>query len=318
MPSAWSFRLPRPELARGLAVGLVAYTLAFALRFGAEQSMQGLPFVTFFVAVVVTALLGGWQPAALVTLASAATAWAFFLPPGNNGAVAISFFLLVCAVQTSAIEALHELAVRLDGEAAAIRRLLADERLLREELRVRTAEGMRFVGELLVLQAQAGQSDFGRLALRVSQVAEMQRTLHAAPMLEEGLAEFLGGIARRRLHGAGVHDIALTVKVAGPHPGFGALVPLGLVVAEAVGNALTHGFRADQQGHLLIGLGQGRDGRMELRVRDDGRGLDQRRADGLGVVLMRGMAARLLGDFYLEPMPGAPGVEVRVAFPLAA
>ena len=82
---------------------------------------------------------------------------------------------------------------------------------LPEELRVHTAGGIRFVGDLLALQAQAGQSDFTRLALRVSRVAEMQCALPAAP-----LADFLTGVARRQLDDAGLNHIARTVEVGCP------------------------------------------------------------------------------------------------------
>jgi PAS domain S-box-containing protein len=69
-----------PPVAYGIALGAVV--LATALRWVVEgEVVQGLPFITYYAAIVFVALLGGLWPAALATAASALLAWYLFLPP---------------------------------------------------------------------------------------------------------------------------------------------------------------------------------------------------------------------------------------------
>ena len=67
------------HLGYGLAV--VAFFAAFLLRYALDKALPpGLPFVTFFPAVLLTAFVAGLGPGLLVALASGISAWFFFLP----------------------------------------------------------------------------------------------------------------------------------------------------------------------------------------------------------------------------------------------
>jgi PAS domain S-box-containing protein len=77
----WSLRVRRDRVAAyGLAVAVVAAASLLRWSVGG-QVMAGLPFITFYPAIVIAALLGGFWPGILATLLSAAAAWFFFMAP---------------------------------------------------------------------------------------------------------------------------------------------------------------------------------------------------------------------------------------------
>jgi two-component sensor histidine kinase len=78
---------------------------------------------------------------------------------------------------------------------------------------------------------------------------------------------------------------------------------IGLVVNELVGNALDHGFPGDRSGLVRVTLASSKanDGRLMLRVSDDGVGLppDGERTAGLGLELVRLLVEQLSGELTL-------------------
>ena len=65
----------------GYGFAIIAFIVAFAVRYGLEDLLPpGLPFLTFFPAVILTSFFAGVGPAVLVTALSVLAAWYFFLP----------------------------------------------------------------------------------------------------------------------------------------------------------------------------------------------------------------------------------------------
>ena len=69
-----------PLLAYGF--GLIAFAVAFAARLQLDPVLPaGVPFLTFFPAVILTTFVAGFAPGVLVTIISALAAWYAFIPP---------------------------------------------------------------------------------------------------------------------------------------------------------------------------------------------------------------------------------------------
>lgn len=88
----------RPVLAFGGAIGIVA--VATAVRWWAgPQLVPGVPFITYYPAIILAVVIGGFWPGVLSILLSAMGAWFLFLPPTENwaseGQVAISLAFFV-------------------------------------------------------------------------------------------------------------------------------------------------------------------------------------------------------------------------------
>jgi two-component sensor histidine kinase len=91
-------------------------------------------------------------------------------------------------------------------------------------------------------------------------------------------------------------------------------VPLGLIINEAVTNALKYAFPGERAGTVTLRL-QPEGPNYELTIADDGVGLppgyDPARSRSLGTTLMHGLSEQLEGDLRIT---GPPGVVIRLVF----
>ena len=92
-------------------------------------------------------------------------------------------------------------------------------------------------------------------------------------------------------------------------------VPCGLILNELITNAFKHAFRGRSQGEVTTTLRGGPDGRVSLRVSDDGVGLpagmDWRQSQSLGLRLIHLLAGQL--DASVEVQTGG-GTEFLISF----
>jgi PAS domain S-box-containing protein len=88
----------KPLLAYGIAVMTIAIATALRLGIGG-QLIAGVPFITYYPAIILATLFGGFGPGILSIVLSSAIAWYLFLTPtlnlGTGGQEAISLFLFV-------------------------------------------------------------------------------------------------------------------------------------------------------------------------------------------------------------------------------
>ncbi|MES2353618.1 MAG: histidine kinase dimerization/phosphoacceptor domain -containing protein [Pseudomonadota bacterium] len=91
-------------------------------------------------------------------------------------------------------------------------------------------------------------------------------------------------------------------------------VPVGLMLNELVTNALKYAFPHGRPGHLLVALNAETDGKIALRVQDDGVGMKQdfqlEQAGTLGLRLVRMFAKQLRADVTLRSAPGHTSFDI--------
>lgn len=94
------------------------------------------------------------------------------------------------------------------------------------------------------------------------------------------------------------------------------MLPLAIIINEAVTNAIKHAFPAGMKGHIHLLLNKDASGFVGLRVRDNGVGLSsQLRLDddnSLGLSLINGLVTQLHGSWTIK---NDDGVVVTVQFP---
>src|ERR1700731_4402648 len=139
----------RPWLSHSLAFAILVVALGFRLTF--NPVLQGLPFITFFPAIVIAGLLGGVRLGFAVTVMSALFAWYWLLPPVTSFelnwtvVITLGLFALSSAVLLYIVHALDQAIDTTEQERDRASILL-------KELQHRTANNLSFLSSLVHLQ----------------------------------------------------------------------------------------------------------------------------------------------------------------------
>jgi len=157
---------------------------------------------------------------------------------------------------------------------------------------------MRDVSDRAAVQALEEASR--RLAL----IGRIHRQLYSPHGEQLQLAAFLAQLGADLIDASGKSGVELRVE-ADEDVGLAsdAAVPMALIVAEAVTNAIEHGLIDRSSGLILIRAQRAGDGALEIAVINDGAGLpvdfDPTRRDSLGLKLSEMLAGQLGGTFGL-------------------
>lgn len=328
----WIERLPLA--ARRRWVGMVAAILlslaALAVRQLADATLPpGYPFLTFFPAVIIAAFLFGVLPGALTAVLCGLFAWYFFIPGGHSlrlssGALlALGFFAFVAATDILLVAWMQRANGRLRQARERNRRLAETRELLFSELQHRVSNNLQVAAGLLVLQKRGVTDPHARAALdeaaeRLARIGRISRQLYDAAGAARTMLSFLEPLCHDVIAASGRTGITLRVhgdKAVVVDPD--AAVPVALIVAEALANAIEHGFEDRESGRVEVVLAREPAGRIDIEIRDDGRGLppgfDAEASASLGLRIARAMAAQLRGRFDL--VAGDGGTIARLILP---
>jgi two-component sensor histidine kinase len=317
----------------GWAVAVASFTAAFLARYQFSETLAGLPFLTFLLAVLLTSFAGGWLPAVAVAAASLLSASYFFMPPPGawtfvwpRDAVALALFAAVAGAQIALVHRLTKALRRLEWKREQMESLRASEQLMFSELQHRIANGIQLVASLLSLEAARVETAEDAVAVlddavtRLSIVATIHRRLHDPALGDTGFEKAIETLVRDILAAAGREGV--TVNVTAPRL---AITPadatsLSMIVAEAVTNAIKHAFADREAGRIDIRFESGPDGGRRLTLRDDGPGFEtvpDVDGESLGLLVMSSMAQRLGGSLELGNAPEG-GAVVTVVLPPAS
>lgn len=314
----------------GWVVGAMSFALAFFARYHFSEAMAGLPFVTFFLAVLVTSFVGGWIPATAVAAASLAAAAYYFLPPFGQwkfiwprDGVALGFFVLVAGSQIALVHRLTKALARLEWKRAQMEAMRESEQLMFSELQHRVANGIQLVASLLSLEASRVETAEDAVAVlddavtRLSIVATIHRRLHDPALGDAGFEKALESLVRDILSAAGRQDVVVSVQAPRLSIMPADATSLSMIVAEAVTNAIKHAFTGRESGRIDIRFAADASGVRRLTLRDDGPGFatqPDQDGDSLGILVMASMAQRLGGTLELGNAPEG-GALVTVVLP---
>jgi two-component sensor histidine kinase len=266
-----------------LAAGAVA--AATALRWVIDRGEAGIPFVTYFPAVVLSALLLGWRWGTAVAVASGMIANRLFSPEpllaafSGRDVILVTLFALSCGVLIWTAETARRLVRQL--EAAKQR-----EALLNRELAHRVKNMIATVSAMAVLTAR--HSEPGSFAEALG--GRLQTLKRATELLESG------GVAPCDLYK--VVETALApfrsgsnFSVTGPSCELprDSCVPLALALHELATNAAKYGALSVPEGRVtLVWTVGGEENRLRLAWREEG-GPQVKQPDrtGMGTQLLR-------------------------------
>ncbi len=270
-------------LAASAAWAVLAVAVPTGLRWFIDQGEAGVPFVTYFPAVVLAALLLGWRWGAAVAVASGVIANRLFNPEpllavSVLDAALVGLFALSCAALIWIAETARRLVREL--EAATAR-----EELLNAELMHRVKNMLATVNAMAVLTARhSGPGQFAQV------FAGRMRALDKA-------TELLG--TGRQMHCEVAKLVASAIEPFRAEANFAisgapcelprdACVPLSLALHELCTNAAKHGALSAAEGRVELGWQSDADGLLTLVWRErDGPPVPEVRRAGMGTQLLR-------------------------------
>lgn len=322
----WHERLPLRALplwqALAIAGGILA--AALALRFALQPAIKiGSPFVTFFPATLIVAFLLGVRWGVIAAAISTVLGGYFFMrdpmAPGyfaTSVPSAVAFGILV-SVNLTLFHWMQSSNDKLRAERAKSAALANTRELLFRELQHRVSNNLQVAAGLLALQKKHVDSDRARAALeeasrRIGVIGRISRQLYEHDGGTRSLNAVIAPMCEDILDAAGVSGVELKV-IGGEAQSLAAdaAIPVALIVAEAVANAIEHGFAGRERGTIAIHcLGSDATG-IRIEVRDDGRGLAEdfaiEKNAGLGLRIAATLAEQLGGQFELEPRRAEEG-----------
>ena len=206
--------------------------------------------------------------------------------------------------------------------AGQLNATLAVKEILLREVHHRMKNNLQVVSSILSLQA--GTDNRSRDALkecqrRVKVMAQIHEDLHQIDDLASlNARDYLNTVIGDTLASGGhdaqrissrleVDDIVIDVDQA---------VACGHIVSELLSNSQKHAFPDGQSGNIVVSLHRRDEGRIELTVADDGKGLaqdfDLEQAETLGMRLVHALAMQLSGVIEVDV---SGGTRVQIIFP---
>jgi len=310
----------------GIAFAIALYLLALGARelFGISPGQY--PFLTFFPAVVLTAIFAGTRPAILCSAASLLTAWYFFIPPIRSFGLspgllpALFLFVFIVSVVIYFVHTLTELAERLEAEQRTSLALLEQQRTMFAELQHRVANNLAFLSSLLVLQKKqiaaepaAAPMLLDETVRRLDTMGRLHRRLHDPEAASRPMPEYLQELCSDLLAVSGARNIVCLVDADDVRLDLTRLTAMSLLIAELVTNSLKHAFSGRDGGTIRIDLKRKEGEEVSLEVSDDGPGMPAgysgKAAPGLGIKIIQGLATQMNARMTL-PKPGSSLVQL--------
>lgn len=282
---------------RGLGLMLALIAAASGLRWALGSAAEPVPFVTYFPAVVLCALLAGWRYGVASIVLSAAVVNLIFLDKPYRyttdlrTAVTIALFFLSCLLLVAIAQTLR----RTFGEVVA-----ANERaaLLNREMGHRVRNTLAVVQALSSQTARTDPANFQQaFAGRLSALAD------AHDVLLQGGREScdLGAIAEKSCAVFGHDD---NFRIEGPPCNLPAdsCVPLSLALHELCTNAVKHGALSVPSGRVDVTWTRPAEGKTRFVWEESG-GPEVRPPTrrGLGTVLLSSQREIGKADLQFHP-----------------
>ncbi len=162
-----------------------------------------------------------------------------------------------------------------------IKRSLREKDVLMHEIHHRVKNNLQVVSSLLSMQARTTRNKeaidvLSKSQSRINAMAIIHTQLYESGDLSElNMKEFIGTLSEQLFRSYQVNDtkIARIVHVTDRKFPISVGVHVGLIINELLSNALQHAFGEGDEGKIEVGLTATDNGRVNLRVSDDGAGL---------------------------------------------
>jgi two-component sensor histidine kinase len=196
---------------------------------------------------------------------------------------------------------------------SSLQHLLTEKEWLVKEIHHRVKNNLHMVVGLL-----ASQSEFLKGEEALSAIADSQHRIQAMSLIHQKLyqTESLSSTdmpsyifdLTEYLKDSFDKDINIQLDIAKVEFSLAHSIPIGLILNEAITNAIKYAFPHRQKGHIKISLQKQNASIFHLTIADDGIGLpkdfNEEACSSLGLLLMRGLSTDLEGTFNISSANG--------------
>ena len=305
---AWQWR--QPTVIRWLEAAAL-FGIALAIRFSLGSLLGAIPFVSFYPAMLLAAMLLGWKEATFVLALSLSAGWYFFLPPGRPLLPAGWAFVGILNI-----------AIVIASKVLAGQLVEANERqkVLFQELQHRVANTLQStIGKLEGVRRKMSSSPaeaadmLDEAIRRMFAAAEMHRRLHDTTLFDIGLGSMLREVATTVIDQS---SVSLIFNVEELDLSLDQKSVIAMLVMEVASNSSKHVFQRNLGSRFEVALLAVPHQRAVLRVRDDGPGSTHSSGmasnQKLGMRIIQGLADQIHGTLTVDL---DQGTQVTVDFP---
>lgn len=234
--------------------------------------------------------------------------------------LALGLFIFVCAAVVYALDALTRTAAQLEAEQQVSLKLIEQQRTMFAELQHRVANNLTFLSALLKLQRKQVVAEpslapqlLDDSVRRLDVMARLHRRLHDPTSVQQPLPDYLRELCSDLLEATGARNIVCLIDADDLRLDLTKLTAVSLLLCELVTNSLKHAFHDREGGMISIDLKRLPSGGVALNFSDDGPGLpkgyDGAAGSGLGLMIIKGLAAQLGAELSM-PKDGAASTKV--------
>jgi two-component sensor histidine kinase len=291
------------------AMGCALVVLAIAVRLALRDSLQGVPYLTLFPAIAISAFVGGWVIGLLITILGGLSALYFLLPPLNSfhiTTISDLWGLVGFGVTSFILVGLTHIAIR----TVELNVALANQRqVLLMELQHRIKNHLQLLGAMLATHAKAATNE--RIRARLVEAGQRLQVMAATydnlyePGASIDIGEHLRKVCSFVENGVAL-DGKIEVDALSINWPVERVVPLSLIAHELLTNAVKHGTSGEA---LSVNVKLERDKklmRLSVLTRDASLPADfQLDGGGLGLRIASMLAAQLKGKLMTPCLPQA-------------
>jgi two-component system, sensor histidine kinase PdtaS len=197
----------------------------------------------------------------------------------------------------------------------ALEQLVKDKEWLVKEIHHRVKNNFHIVSGLLEIQ-----SSYLNNKEALSAIKESQHRIHSMSIIHQKLyqsdtlstihmPEYIYELVEYLRESYGIRNsIGFSLEIENIELNHSSAITLGLILNEAITNAIKYAFEKSKDGHISISLTHISDSKILLGIADNGRGLpidfDSRIGASMGMELLQGLTDDLGGSFSIEANGG--------------
>ncbi|HEB29364.1 MAG TPA: PAS domain S-box protein, partial [Spirochaetes bacterium] len=208
--------------------------------------------------------------------------------------------------------------------ARKIENSLKEKEILLNEIHHRVKNNLQVISGLLDLQSKNIRNKEMKAAFKVSQnriktISMIHEQLYKSKNFSEiDLRKYITDLSSHlfKSYGDSAGSVSMDINIEDIYLNLNTIIPIGLIITEAVTNALKHAFSGNKRGAIIIDLRIKQPGTYLLDISDNGTGMKTDfnidLSDSIGLKLIKMIAThQLKGTFQFEHKNG---VRIMISF----